>query len=62
MNLLLTSRAVNRRLFTPTVLRAWLLAMLLLIGVGSFAFHTLATRWAGALDVLFIALYLHFYL
>jgi hypothetical protein len=39
-----------------------LLVMLLLIGAGSFAFHTLATRWAGALDVLFIALYLHFYL
>ena len=39
-----------------------LLVMLLLIGAGSFAFHTVATRWAGALDVLFIALYLHFYL
>ena len=39
-----------------------LLVMLLLIGLGSFAFHTFATRWAGALDVLFIAVYLHFYL
>ncbi len=39
-----------------------LLVVLLLIGAGSFAFHTVATRWAGALDVLFIALYLHFYL
>jgi hypothetical protein len=39
-----------------------LLIMLVLIGAGSFAFHTFATRWAAALDVLFIALYLHFYL
>jgi hypothetical protein len=33
-----------------------------LIGAVSFAFHTFATRWAGALDVLFIALYLLLYL
>jgi hypothetical protein len=39
-----------------------LLVMLLLIGAASFAFHTLATRWAGGLDMLFIAVYLHFYL
>lgn len=39
-----------------------LLIMLVLIGLGSFAFHTFATRWAAALDVAFIALYLHFYL
>ncbi len=46
--------------------RSWdihtLLIILVLIGLGSFAFHTFATRWAAALDVLFIALYLHFYL
>ncbi len=39
-----------------------LLLALVLIGAGSFAFHTFATRWAAALDVLFIALYLHLYL
>lgn len=39
-----------------------LLAMLWAIGAGSLALHVLATRWAGALDVLAIALYLHFYL
>jgi hypothetical protein len=39
-----------------------LLIMLVLIGSGSFVFHTLATRWASAVDVLCIALYLHFYL
>jgi len=39
-----------------------LLLMLAAIGAGSLAFHTLATAWARALDVLFIALYLHFYL
>ncbi len=51
---------------TNSVARRWdintLLALQVLIGAGSFAFHTFATRWAGALDVLFIALYLHFYL
>ncbi len=39
-----------------------LLTLQVLIGAGSFAFHTFATRWAGALDVLAIALYLHFFL
>jgi hypothetical protein len=39
-----------------------LLVLQVLIGAGSFAFHTFATRWAGALDVIFIALYLHFYM
>ena len=36
--------------------------MMGLIGAGSLVFHTVATAWARALDVLFIALYLHFYL
>lgn len=36
--------------------------MLILIGAGSLTFHMVATRWASALDVLLIALYLHFYL
>jgi hypothetical protein len=52
------SRAVKPRLWDLRTL----LIMLVLIGLGSFAFHTFATRWAAALDVLFIALYLHFYL
>jgi hypothetical protein len=39
-----------------------LLITQVLIGAGSLAFHTFATRWAAALNVLFIALYLHFYL
>lgn len=38
-----------------------LLVMLLLVGAGSLAFHTFATRWAVALDAGFIALYLHSY-
>ncbi len=46
--------------------RCWdihsLLISLVLIGAGSLAFHTFATRWSSALDVLFIAIYLHFYL
>lgn len=34
---------------------AWLLAALVaLVGAGSFLFHTLATVWAGWLDVIFI--------
>ena len=36
--------------------------MMALIGAGSLVFHTVATAWAKALDVLFIAVYLHFYL
>ena len=37
-----------------------LLVTLLLIGGGSFAFHTFAVLWAAALDGVFIAIYLHF--
>jgi hypothetical protein len=39
-----------------------LLVMLALIGAGSLVFHTVATAWAKAIDVIFIAVYLHFYL
>lgn len=39
-----------------------LLIMMALIGAGSLLFHTVATAWAKALDVFFIAVYLHFYL
>ena len=39
-----------------------LVIMMMLIGAGSLLFHTVATAWAKALDVLFIAVYLHFYL
>ena len=31
--------------------------LLLLVALGSFVFHTLATRWAGTLDTLFILLF-----
>jgi hypothetical protein len=54
-------KSPNRAASSGTDIQS-LLVMMLLIGAGSFAFHTLAVRWAGALDVLFIALYLHFYL
>jgi len=41
---------------------ARLLAVLLLgIGIGSFLFHTFATRWSASLDVLFIALFVIVY-
>jgi hypothetical protein len=35
----------------------WLSGLLALVGVGSAAFHTLATRWASILDVAFIGLF-----
>ena len=34
-----------------------LAALIALVGLGSFAFHTLATGWAGVLDVLFIGIF-----
>lgn len=41
----------------------WVMSsLLLLIGLASFAFHTLANRWSGAFDSLAIALYLHLWL
>ena len=40
-------------------LYAWTLALLaILIGVGSFLFHTLAERWAGAMDVIPIQIFM----
>ena len=51
---------VTARLARPDI-NALLIA-LVLIGAGSLAFHTFATVWAQTLDVLFIAVYLHFYL
>jgi hypothetical protein len=42
---------------------AWLLtALVLAIGVGSFLWHTLATLWSAAADVLPIALYINVFL
>lgn len=38
-----------------------LIAVLVLIGFGSFAFHTLATRGAVLLDVIPIAIFIHLY-
>ena len=39
-----------------------LIAVTVLVGLGSFAFHTLATRGAALLDVIPIALFIHGYL
>jgi len=35
----------------------WLTALLAMVGIGSFVFHTVAERWASVLDVAFIALF-----
>jgi len=44
----------------PIAPDAWLLAGLVaLIGVGSFLFHTVATVWAGWLDVIFILAFIY---
>lgn len=39
-----------------------LIAVLFAIGVGSFLFHTFATRWAGLADVIPIVIFIHVYL
>lgn len=44
----------------PTSVRV-LAVLMILIGIGSSAFHTFATRWAEALDVLFIGLYIYWF-
>jgi hypothetical protein len=41
---------------------ALLIAMIAVIGLGSFAFHTLATRWAAWLDVVPILVFMLLYL
>ncbi|WFE88884.1 ceramidase domain-containing protein [Roseibium porphyridii] len=39
-----------------------LIGVVFVIGVGSFLFHTFATRWAALADVLPIAIFIHVYL
>lgn len=39
-----------------------LIVIVALTGIGSFLFHTFATRWASMADVLPIVLFIHFYL
>ncbi|WP_029060178.1 ceramidase domain-containing protein [Stappia stellulata] len=38
-----------------------LIVVVALVGIGSFLFHTLATRWAGLADVIPIAVFIHLY-
>ncbi|WP_029063785.1 ceramidase domain-containing protein [Labrenzia sp. DG1229] len=48
---------------TPNDLAGFgLIVVLAAIGIGSFLFHTLATRWASLADVIPIAIFIHFYL
>jgi hypothetical protein len=37
----------------------WLIAVVLLVGIGSFLFHTLANRWSRLADVLPIAVFIY---
>ena len=55
--LLARQPAGNRRLVDY-----WLAALVCIIGIGSFLFHTLATPWAGLADVLPIAIMMLSYL
>ncbi len=52
------------RLWKNSAARTWdslvLAILMLVVGVGSFTFHTVATRWAGLADVLPIAFFIHF--
>lgn len=48
---------------TPDDLPAlFLIAIVFATGIGSFLFHTFATRWASLADVIPIALFIHIYL
>ncbi|MEP3048633.1 MAG: ceramidase domain-containing protein [Roseibium sp.] len=40
----------------------FLIAVVLLTGIGSFLFHTYATKWASLADVIPIAIFIHVYL
>jgi hypothetical protein len=53
-------RELRRSAVRPLSLHL-LLAVLVAIGVGSFLFHTVATRWAALADVLPIYLFMHGY-
>ncbi len=54
----LLRRSTRRGEPGPVRALAWLMV---LIGCGSAAFHTFATRWAELLDVLFIALFIYWF-
>lgn len=54
----LLRRSVKRG--DPVAVRA-LPVLMVLIGFGSATFHTVATRWAEVLDVLFIGLYIYWF-
>ncbi|MBV2360465.1 ceramidase [Thalassococcus sp. CAU 1522] len=60
---LLAALVMARRLRGSGLVTGWVLvAILAAIGVGSFLFHTLATRWAAAADVIPILLFILVYL
>jgi len=49
---------IRRRLGrTPPADLQWLTVLLVMVGIGSFIFHTVGERWASVLDVAFIALF-----
>lgn len=59
LSFLIAAVVMAWRLRGSGLVKAWLLvAILTAIGVGSFLFHTFATRWAGLADTLPIALFL----
>lgn len=53
---------VRRRAARDAIVEWMLLAVLVAIGVGSFLFHTYATRWAAIADVAPIGIFMHLYL
>jgi hypothetical protein len=55
--------ALPRRLAGRSVpwMHELLAGLILLIGLGSAAFHTFATRWAEVLDMAFIGLFIHLF-
>ncbi len=56
--LFVRARATHRALPWDITLLA---GLIVLVGLGSFVFHTVATVWASALDVLFIEIFIYVY-
>lgn len=52
------------RLWQKSASRSWdlltLSILIAVVGIGSFTFHTIATRWASLADIIPIAIYIHF--
>ncbi len=59
---ILISGAISYHENEPVFVESALAAIVAIIGIGSFLFHTFANRWSALADVLPIAVFIHLYL